>query len=115
MALSTTGPDGVWTTPLGFVASDDLVVTFLSKPESRHVRDIEVNPLVSLAIFSADGDAEGNVGLQIRGVAQIVEEGGPDEWWRFRVEPREVWVYDSRVPGRQRQPVDPATLAEGRG
>lgn len=106
MVLSTLGPEGTWTTPLGFEASDDLRITFLSRLESQHMRDIQANPQVSLALYSAEGEAGGNIGLQIRGSARIVRLGGPGQWSQVDVTPSEVWVYDSRDPRRRRRPVD---------
>jgi hypothetical protein len=44
MALSTLGPEGTWTVPLGFDATDDMLITFQSQPESQHAHDVQSNP-----------------------------------------------------------------------
>lgn len=114
LVLATTGPDGPWTTPVGYDVDDDLTFTFLSMPETRHVRHLVQQPRVSLAIHSGEGDDGGNIGLQVAGTAHVVRGGGAGQWWQVAVTPAEVWVFDSREAGRQRRRVDLDAFRSGR-
>lgn len=105
MALSTIGPDGSWTSPVRFSYSDDLELSFVSLADAKHVANIHEDPRVSVAIYSYPGPPGGNLGLQIKGRAVDLDphESG---WHRIKVVPDELWLFDSRVYGKQRQPVD---------
>ena len=114
MALSTIGPDGSWTSPVQFGYDEKLELSFMSMPDTKHVRNIREDPRVSVAIYSFPGPEGGNLGLQIKGRAEDeTGESGTDRaaassetWHRFRIVPEEVWCFDSRVFGGQRQRVD---------
>jgi general stress protein 26 len=106
MALSTIGSDGPWTAPVQFRYNERLELFFLSMPDTRHVRNILSDPRVSVAIYHHPGPPGGNLGLQISGTAEhLTEESSPDGWQSFRIIPREIWCFDSRVFGTERRQV----------
>lgn len=107
MALSTIGPDGPWTSPVQYHHNGRLDLFFSSMAGTTHVRNISGDPRVSVAIYRHPGPPGGNLGLQIRGKAQRLDDTSPVEGWQsFKITPDEVWCFDSRVYGKDRQPVD---------
>jgi len=111
MALSTIGPDGPWTAPVQYRNNEKLELFFLSMPGTRHVLDILKDPRVSAAIYSHPGPPGGNLGLQISGIAErLAGESSADGWQSFKIRPREVWCFDSRVFGRERRQVNISDL-----
>src|SRR5437016_2144511 len=103
MALSTIGPDGPWTAPVQYRYNEKLDLFFLSMPDTKHVRHILSDPRVSVAIYSYPGPPGGNLGLQISGKAEhLAGESSASEWQNFKIKPREIWCFDSRVFGRER-------------
>jgi len=106
MALSTTGPNGSWTSPVQYQHDEKLHLYFSSLPDARHVHNLKADPRVSLAIYSFPGPPGGNLGLQIAGRAVELSEGPNDEGWRrFEITPEEAWIFDSRVYGKERRSV----------
>jgi len=78
LVLSTTDGSTPWVAPLEYLTGDDLTLFFFSTDDARHVRDIEKNELVSVAVFdqeqpdySAGLSARLN-GVQIEAVASRV-------------------------------------------
>lgn len=70
MALSTIDEDGgPWTSPVQYQADSQLNLYFASMPYARHVRNIQRDPRVAVAIYHMPGPPGGNLGLQIRGSA----------------------------------------------
>lgn len=114
MALSTIDEDGgPWTSPVQYQADSQLNLYFASMPGARHIRNIHRDPRVAVAIYSMPGPPGGNLGLQIRGLAAQVPPGSRnDGWQQFRIEPTEVWCFDSRT-GRHRHHVDLSELDLG--
>lgn len=78
-------------------------------PDARHVRNIQRDPRVAVAIYHMPGPPGGNLGLQIRGAAALAPGGGRDGWQQFKIAPIEVWCFDSRT-GRHRHRVDLSDL-----
>jgi general stress protein 26 len=110
MALSTIGPDGSWTSPVQYHHDNRLNLYFMSLPDAKHLLNIQRDPRVSLAIYCTPGPLGGNLGLQIRGTAEhLPEESTPGSWQSFKITPREVWCFDSRVE-RKRRKVDLVNL-----
>ena len=107
MALSTIDQDGgPWTSPVQYQSDSQLNLYFASMPDVRHVRNIQHDARVAVAIYNMPGPPGGNLGLQTRGVATPVPPGsGRDGWQRFKIEPTEIWCFDSRVD-RHRHRVD---------
>lgn len=71
LALSTTDGDQPWVAPLEYMTDDNLNFYFFSPEDARHVRHIEGNDSVAIAIFdreqpeyAADGSATLN-GVQM--------------------------------------------------
>jgi hypothetical protein len=110
MALSTIGDDGSWTSPVQYRHGPNLELYFESTKDTKHVANIRKNPRVSVAIYwPEEFPSGGNLGLQIRGIAEeVTSEGdrppvGSGGWHTFKITPDEVWCFDSRVsPTRQK-------------
>jgi len=104
MALSTIGDDGSWTSPVQYRHGPGLELYFESTKDTKHVANIRKDPRVSVAIYwPEEFPGGGNLGLQIRGVAEEVTSEGSGGWHTFRITPDEVWCFDSRVsPKRQK-------------
>jgi hypothetical protein len=101
MALSTIDEDdGPWTSLVQYQRDSKLKLYFASMPEARHVRNIQRDARVAVAIYSVPGPPGGNPGLH-------------DDWQRFKIEPIEAWRFDSRT-GRQRHQVDLSDLTSPR-
>ncbi len=81
MSLATASPQGEpHAAPVYFAAGPPAGLYFFSDPESRHARDIRLNPLAAASIYPESGDWRQLRGLQLRGQAQIVALG--QEWQR---------------------------------
>ena len=113
LVLSTTDGSSPWIAPLEYMMGENLTLFFLSTNDSRHVRDIEKNEVVSVAIFDQDQPeyspsltARLN-GVQIDAVASRVPpeeysdaiEGAIDAlkppmppYAVFRIEPRRFYI-----------------------
>jgi Pyridoxamine 5'-phosphate oxidase len=99
MALSTVDDDGgPWTSPVQYQSDTQLNLYFASMPDARHVRNIQRDARVAVAIYNMPGPPGGNLGLQIRGHAVAMPPGsGRDGWQQFKIAPIEVWCFDSRT------------------
>ncbi len=77
MTLTTAGPDGAPQAAAVFYAPDDeLNLYFLSEPTTRHARNLATDPRVA-ATIQADGQDWRQIrGLQIEGMAALVEDVG---------------------------------------
>jgi hypothetical protein len=68
---------------------------------------------VSAAIYSFPGPPDGNLGLQLRGIATAIDAAGDQgPWLRFTIKPEEAWCFDSRI-GRERHCIDLSSLDLG--
>jgi general stress protein 26 len=116
MALSTIDEDGgPWTSPVQYQWDSQLNLYFASMPDARHVRNIQRDARVAVAIYNMPGPPGGNLGLQIRGTATAVPPGSRnDGWQQFKIEPAEAWCFDSRVD-RQRHHVDIPSIDQDAG
>jgi general stress protein 26 len=116
MALSTIDEDGgPWTSPVQYQRDSQLNLYFASMPDARHVRNIQRDVRVAVAIYNMPGPPGGNLGLQIRGLAAALAPGrGHDDWQQFKIQPTEVWCFDSRVD-RHRHHVDVSGLDQDAG
>ena len=97
MVLATADADsGTWTSPVQFQAGSNFELSFLSRPGTRHGRNIDRDPRVAVAVYSWPGPDGGNLGLQITGHA-VAEGDASGGWQRYTVRPAEVWCFDSRI------------------
>jgi Pyridoxamine 5'-phosphate oxidase len=70
MVLATADAEsGSWTSPVQFQAGGNFELSFLSRPGTRHGRNIDRDPRVAAAVYSWPGPDGGNLGLQITGHA----------------------------------------------
>jgi hypothetical protein len=123
MALSTSGPDGVWTNPVAHKYDAELNLYWMSMMHSKHSQNILSNPKVSAAIFKTErfpGEAGDVMGLQLAGTAvhltdpAEIEEASracgaapsDDVWHFFKITPTELWLFDSRDFGEERVQVN---------
>jgi Pyridoxamine 5'-phosphate oxidase len=104
MVLATADAEsGTWTSPVQFQAGSNFELSFLSRPGTRHGRNIERDPRVAVAIYSWPGPDGGNLGLQITGRATRQGDAS-DGWQRYTIRPAEVWCFDSRID-HERHPI----------
>jgi general stress protein 26 len=93
------GHDGSWATPVYFTYDSKFNFYFMSEERSRHVKDIESNPNVSLAIFMPIRNSLGfKVGLQIAGRAEVVPDDRIEEIYMqrsIRLTGTKAWNKDS--------------------
>src|SRR3954453_3558092 len=92
MALSTVDADGgSWTSPVQYQHDDQLNLYFSSLPGVRHADNIMRDDRVPVAIYSVPGPPGGNLGLQLRGRAELLGDPGSDGsgWQRFKITPDE--------------------------
>ena len=54
LVLATTDGDTPWVAPLEYMVDDDLNFYFFSTDDSRHVRDLERQEVVAVAVFDRD-------------------------------------------------------------
>lgn len=97
MVLATVDrQSGTWISPVQLHASASVDLTFLSRPDTRHGQDIDLDSRVGLSVYSWPGPEGGNLGLQVAGdaVASGEASGG---WQQYTIHPTEVWCFDSRV------------------
>jgi len=62
-----------WAAPVYFLFDDDFNLFFVSNPKTKHCKNIEKNPKVSITIANSEQDPEGKKkGFQARGLAKKV-------------------------------------------
>ena len=86
--LATTGPDGPLATPVRYY-SLDFAVLFTAAPRSPKMRNIAVDPRVSIGIFAPLVGLASSRGAQVFGTARVLDLGHPDRahyWAAFRWE-----------------------------
>ena len=97
MVLATVdASSGAWTCPVQFQQGSFFELSFMSRPGTRHGRNIERDPRVAVTVYSWPGPAGGNLGLQITGRAEP-QGDGEGGWQRYVNHPAEIWCFDSRV------------------
>ncbi|MEM8782986.1 MAG: pyridoxamine 5'-phosphate oxidase family protein [Planctomycetota bacterium] len=57
----------------------DFRLLWVSSPDARHSRNLQREPRVAMTAYAHDDRAENIHGLQLRGVASVVEAGEPTE------------------------------------
>lgn len=63
-----------WAACVYFVYDNDLNFYFVSDPKTKHCKNIEVNPRVSVTVVNSEQDPEGKkVGFQASGVAKLLK------------------------------------------
>lgn len=107
MALSTIGDDGSWISPIQYQHDEKLNLFFMSMMDTKHVANILKDPRVSVAIYKdVPFPDNGNLGLQIKGIAEdITEDKSSESWHHFKITPDEVFIFDSRIK-RKREKVN---------
>ena len=79
-ALGTVDENGVWVNPVWFAVDDSFNVYFISKPDSRHMKNIEKDKSVSIAIYRTNyGYTDDKIGIQLQGDAVILSDTDVDE------------------------------------
>jgi uncharacterized protein YhbP (UPF0306 family) len=74
LALSTRGADGaVHSTPLFYLAQENLDLMWLSSADSTHSASVRVEPNVSVAVFRSTFEWRKIAGVQMHGLCSIVE------------------------------------------
>lgn len=139
MAIATAGDDGTWVCPVQYGYDENINLYFVSAVGSKHIKNILANSQVACAIFKTERFSSGDVlGLQLKGAARqlttekeimeaarcyygrsgedfatkVREHIGKDaEWQFFEITPTELWCFDSRVFGENRQQVDLSAIS----
>ena len=69
LVLATTDGEVPWVAPLEYMVDDDLNFYFFSTDDSRHVRDLESNARVAVAVFEHEqGEYAPDASLTLNGV-----------------------------------------------
>ena len=69
LVLSTTDGSDPWIAPLEYLLDDDLNLYFLSTDDARHVRDLERNETVAVAVFDREQpEYASDVSVSLNGV-----------------------------------------------
>jgi len=71
MTIATASGEAPWAAAI-FYASDGFTLYFLSDPESRHSKDITVNPVVAVTVNEDYRDWRKIKGIQMEGKAELV-------------------------------------------
>ncbi len=127
-SIATVDDKGVWVNPVYFAWDDQFNLYFISMLPARHMQNIKKNPKVAVAIYKTEqkGDV---IGIQLEGEARILEDEEArknahqvyygrvgsleqneftlhDPKWLFvKVEPEQIYYFNSAVFGEERQPV----------
>jgi nitroimidazol reductase NimA-like FMN-containing flavoprotein (pyridoxamine 5'-phosphate oxidase superfamily) len=94
--LATTGPDGPLATPVRY-SPLGFAVLFTAAPHSSKMRNMAVDPRVSVGIFAPLVGLASSRGAQLFGTARVVEPQHPDRahyWAAFR------WEHEHAERGR---------------
>lgn len=78
MTVATMGPDGPAAAAV-FYASRGIDLCFLSSPRSLHGRNIQAEPRVAVTIQGDCAEWSSIKGIQLSGVARVLEGGEADE------------------------------------
>lgn len=74
MTLATSdGQGNPWVSPVVYTLDKNFNLYFMSLPDSKHIKNIVKNPVVSVAIFDSHQEFGEGVGLQILGKAEIIK------------------------------------------
>ena len=71
MSLATDGPEGLWAATV-FYVNEAFELYFLSRCDTRHVRNIEASPRVAATISDDVAHWLGIRGIQLEGTAEVV-------------------------------------------
>jgi len=74
VSLGTMDQGGVWVSDIVYTYDDNLNIYWVSNPSVRHSQALTVKPAVAATITLEAGPGKPNIGLQISGVAESVEE-----------------------------------------
>ncbi len=121
MSLATDGPEGLWASTV-FYVNEGFELGFLSRSDTRHVRNLEASPHVAVTISDDVADWLGVSGVQLEGTAERVGDAHRLEvltafrrryafadnlWWSaapaagseqrvYRIHPSRLWFVDHR-------------------
>lgn len=77
LTLSTTDSGKTWTCSVAFAFDERFNLYFISPPDSRHMKNIEKDNYISVAIYSTRfGVGEAVFGVQMTGKTRIILEEG---------------------------------------
>lgn len=74
MQVATCQDNQPWACSVYFVFDDDLSLYWISKPTTRHSKEIEVNPRVAGAIVLPHSQGDPVRGLQFQGIASKIND-----------------------------------------
>ena len=74
LSLATTSDSQPWISTLYYGFDEDFSFYFVSARDSLHVQQILANPRVAVAIYDSTQPARAGIGVQIDGIASMVQE-----------------------------------------
>lgn len=129
--ISTVDSKGVWSNPVYFAWDNKFILYFISQMRSRHMQNLSKIPRIAVAIYKTE--QKGDVaGIQLEGTVKILTQKdkreeiqhaydiyygragkGPDvqdyinnpTWYYVKVIPEQVYYFDTRFFGEERQKV----------
>lgn len=135
--IATVDEKGVWSNPVYFAWDKKYNLYFISQMHSRHMKNLTKNPRVAVSIYKTEqkGDV---IGIQLEGNAEIltgkekevkeattvyygragkgedVQDYIDNPTWHFvKIEPEDVYYFDTRFFGEERQSVPLEKLRSG--
>ncbi len=114
MSLGTVDSLGVWVADVGYMFDDNLNIYWMSSPNTRHSKAIELNGKVAASITISTKSKEDNLGLQLEGIAKKIDqldfniakktlrEGS--NW--YMLVPTTVYLIDEKNFGFKRQKIE---------
>lgn len=73
--IATVDAAGVWSNPVYFAWDRNFKLYFISQPQSRHMKNLERDPRISVSIYSTGQSSFGDLsGVQLEGRAHILQE-----------------------------------------
>ena len=131
-SVATVDSNGVWSNPVYFAWDQYYNFYFLSQPQVRHMENIRKDGRVSLSIYSTKQEGDFVKGIQMEGVAHVIENDDPDdeffyaqktyyartgddkdggmivmnnEWSFVKIVPQKIYYFNNEIFGEERQEV----------
>lgn len=129
--IATVDPKGVWSNPVFFAWDKDFNLYFISQMTSRHMKNIQNNPRISVSIYKTE--QKGDVaGIQLEGTASILTKNDHNEeiqhaydtyygraghgtdvegykkdptWLYVKIIPEQIYYFDTRFFNEEQQVV----------
>lgn len=127
-SIATIDKKGVWSNPVFFAWDKNYNFYFISQMKSRHMQNLKKNPRVAVSIYKTEQKND-IVGIQLEGSAKILSQDDKDEvklaykiyygragygpdmqeylknptWLYVKITPENIYYFDTRFFGEERQ------------